>query len=197
MWPFGRLQGGNVRYIKVHVLFGRQDSILRANGCTWVRIMYRGCFDLSNSEGWVYITRKIFHLVTQIQIQLRYKNKYIYCTSIFTSLIEQHPTSHTKDNHNMCIHALPDSNIIWQHNSRNVVFAFQSLVPATSWILLSLLAFDTNERQLYTLGLNTIKSITTKWNNHFKQHANFTCECHDQKLPYTEYCPSGCGSVCL
>jgi len=39
--------------------------------------MYNGGFGVSNSEGLVYITRQIFHLMTQIQIQRQYENKHL------------------------------------------------------------------------------------------------------------------------
>jgi len=37
--------------------------------------MYKGGFGVTNSEGLIYITRQIFHSMTQIQIQ--YENKYL------------------------------------------------------------------------------------------------------------------------
>jgi len=83
--PFGRLQRGNVKYIYVHSVLGKRDSFPRVEGCNWVKIMYKGVFGVSYSEGLVYITRQIFHLMTQIQIR-QYENKYLIVHSCLLHL---------------------------------------------------------------------------------------------------------------
>jgi hypothetical protein len=128
--PFGRPQRGNVKYIYVHILLGKRDSIPRADGCKWVKIMYTGGFGFSNSEGLVYVTRQIFHLMTHIQ----YNNMktstllyiHIYLTYRKTSYIEY------KGQQNKGIYTTPDSNKKLEYNSRNVIFAFEPLVPHKS-----------------------------------------------------------------
>jgi hypothetical protein len=75
---------GNVKYIYLHTVLGKRDSFPREDGCNWVKIMYKGGFGVSNSEGLVYVTRQTFHLMTQIQIQ--YENKYLIVHSYLLHL---------------------------------------------------------------------------------------------------------------
>jgi hypothetical protein len=72
-----------------------------------------------------------------------------------------------KGQKNKCIYTLPDSNIIWEYNSRNIIYAFEPLVPCKSRILLRL--------QILITGLHTINSTTTKWNN---LQLQATCKFH-------------------
>lgn len=53
--------------IFMYILYWDSEVVFRGKmDVTGVKIMYKGGFGVSNSEGLVYITRQIFHLMTQI-----------------------------------------------------------------------------------------------------------------------------------
>jgi len=119
--------------------------------------MYKGGFGVSISEGLVCSARQIFHLMTQIQIQWQYENKYLTVQSYLLHLHKNilrciHRTK------KLCIYTLPDSNIIWD------------TIQETSYMHLNYMFHVNHElclscNQILTTGLHTIKSTTTKWNN--------------------------------
>jgi hypothetical protein len=154
--PFGRTQRENVKYIYVHILVGKRDSIPRADECKWVKIIHTGGFGLSNSEGLVYITRHIFHLIPKYNTTIW--KQVPNCNITFTPLTEKHPTSNTKDNKiREFIHYQTARTKKREYNSRNVIFASEPPVPRKSRILFSL-----QSNTYYRLTHNQIYNNQTK-----------------------------------